>query len=135
LTFVDLAGSERTKRARTEGEARQEGNAINLSLLNLNNVIKARADRSSVVPYNSSSLTKLLADRLGGATPTLVLACASPEGEHADETISTLQTMSLARMIETRPKIARRPATISVEEAARQAEEAARHAVRPLRRP
>ncbi len=41
---------------------------INLSLFHLNHVIHALGSRAAHVPYNGSSLTKLLADRLGGST-------------------------------------------------------------------
>lgn len=76
LTFVDLAGSERTKRAGTEGKVQQEGIQINLSLFHLNHVIHALGSRAAHVPYNGSSLTKVLADRLGGAAQTRVPAAS-----------------------------------------------------------
>ena len=135
LTFVDLAGSERTKRAGTEGKAQQEGIQINLSLFHLNHVIHALGSRASHVPYNGSSLTKLLADRLGGSTQTLMLACASPAEPNALETLSTLYTVSRARTIVSKPKVARVAAErLSPEEAARQAEEARARAEEALRR-
>ncbi|EOD35142.1 hypothetical protein EMIHUDRAFT_47086, partial [Emiliania huxleyi CCMP1516] len=101
LTFVDLAGSERPKRAGTEGKVRQEGIQINLSLFHLNHVLHALGTRAAHVPYNGSSLTKVLAGRLGGAaqTLTLMLACASPAEPNAVETLSTLYTVSRARTI------------------------------------
>jgi hypothetical protein len=135
LTFVDLAGSERTKRAGTEGKAQHEGIQINLSLFHLNHVIHALGSRAAHIPYNGSSLTKLLADRLGGSTQTLMLACASPSENNALETLSTLYTVSRARTIVSKPKVARVASErLTPEEAARQAEEARLKAEETLRR-
>lgn len=135
LTFVDLAGSERTKRAGTEGKAQHEGIQINLSLFHLNHVIHALGSRAAHIPYNGSSLTKLLADRLGGSTQTLMLACASPAESNALETLSTLYTVSRARTIVSKPRVARVASErLTPEEAARQVEEARLKAEETLRR-
>ena len=60
LLFVDLAGSERTKRAGTSGQSLREGIQINLSLLCLGDVVQALSKGQDFVPYNRSSLTKIL---------------------------------------------------------------------------
>jgi len=64
INLVDLAGSEKTGQAKTSGDRLAEGNAINLSLSALGNVITALAQKSQgkkvVVPYRDSVLTRML---------------------------------------------------------------------------
>ena len=67
LNLVDLAGSEKQNQAQTEGDRLKEGNAINMSLTALGNVISALADIStgktkpgSHIPYRDSTLTRML---------------------------------------------------------------------------
>lgn len=65
INLVDLAGSEKTGQAKTSGDRLAEGNAINLSLSALGNVITALAKNSTgkqkvVVPYRDSVLTRML---------------------------------------------------------------------------
>jgi len=65
INLVDLAGSEKTSQAKTSGDRLAEGNAINLSLSALGNVITALAKNSTsatkvVVPYRDSTLTRML---------------------------------------------------------------------------
>ena len=75
LTLVDLAGSERIKRTGAMGATLAEAQKINLSLLELGNVIsalseadEARPSRASpwkaackvFVPFRNSALTRLL---------------------------------------------------------------------------
>jgi hypothetical protein len=65
INLVDLAGSEKTSQAKTSGDRLAEGNAINLSLSSLGNVITALAKNSQggakvVVPYRDSTLTRML---------------------------------------------------------------------------
>lgn len=67
LNLVDLAGSEKQDQAQTAGDRLKEGNAINMSLTALGNVISALADIStgkskagSHIPYRDSTLTRML---------------------------------------------------------------------------
>ena len=124
VTFVDLAGSERTKDAGTSGVQQKEGTKINLSLFNLGSVINALGNKDSFVPYNRSVLTKLLQDSLGGSAQTLMLACASPAAVDTWETLSTLYSVSRARLIVNKTAITTsdEPA-LSAEELAAQREE------------
>lgn len=124
VTFVDLAGSERTKDAGTSGAQQKEGTKINLSLFNLGSVINALGNKDSFVPYNRSVLTKLLQDSLGGSAQTLMLACASPAAVDTWETLSTLYSVSRARLIVNKTAIATsdEPA-LSADELAAQREE------------
>jgi len=113
LTFVDLAGSERLKRSRTSSA--EETGAINKSLFTLAKVISVLSDmalqhdsadqRQHHVPYRDSTLTKLLADALGGNALALFIACVSPALAQADETTNTLSYALRAQSIRNRPRI------------------------------
>jgi hypothetical protein len=65
INLVDLAGSEKQSQAKTSGDRLAEGNAINLSLSALGNVITALAKKSNgdskvLIPYRDSALTRML---------------------------------------------------------------------------
>jgi hypothetical protein len=67
LNIVDLAGSEKSSQAGTTGDRLDEGNAINVSLSALGNVITSlakkcmgTAPKGMVVPYRNSQLTRML---------------------------------------------------------------------------
>ncbi|KAJ2302760.1 Leucyl-tRNA synthetase, mitochondrial, partial [Coemansia sp. RSA 2706] len=93
LRFVDLAGSERLAKTKVEGNVRDEGIAINRSLLALGQVIKALANpkvAGGFVPYRNDPLTQLLRDSLDGQSQTLLLACVASDADSVDETNSTL---------------------------------------------
>ena len=114
IIFVDLAGSERIKDSKSEGLTAMEGRQINKSLFTLGKVIaclgsaqQKRGRRPEIdtshIPYRDSTLTKLLADSLGGSARTLLLSCVSPASEFTDETLSTLQFTLRASRIENAP--------------------------------
>ncbi|GIX80773.1 kinesin-like protein KIF12 [Caerostris darwini] len=108
LFLVDLAGSEKTKKTNSRGETLKEANNINKSLLVLGNCISALADprkRSSHIPYRDSTLTKLLADSLGGSGLALMIACVSPSRVNIPETLNTLRYASRAKKIKTKPMV------------------------------
>ncbi|GFU53534.1 kinesin-like protein KIF12 [Nephila pilipes] len=108
LFLVDLAGSEKTKKTNSRGETLKEANNINKSLLVLGNCISALADprkRSSHIPYRDSTLTKLLADSLGGSGLALMIACVSPSRVNIAETLNTLRYASRAKKIRTKPMV------------------------------
>ncbi|KAH8040109.1 hypothetical protein HPB51_009365 [Rhipicephalus microplus] len=108
LSLVDLAGSEKTKKTRSRGNTFVEANNINKSLLVLGNCISCLADskrRTGHIPYRDSTLTKLLADSLGGTGMALIIACVSPSASNAHETINTLRYASRAKKVKTKPMI------------------------------
>uniref|UniRef100_A0A7M4FBT9 Kinesin family member 12 n=1 Tax=Crocodylus porosus TaxID=8502 RepID=A0A7M4FBT9_CROPO len=114
LRFVDLAGSERVKDTGSVGQLAREANSINRSLLALGHCIARLAEgqrRRAHVPYRDSKLTQLLADALGGAGVTLMVACISPSSRCLPETLSTLRYASRALQVPSRPVATRvRPA-------------------------
>lgn len=85
----------------------QETLNINKGLFSLKRVIEALHNRSRLssqgvpqhllpyVPYQDSKLTMILQEALGGSARTMVLATATMDPEHADE---SLQTMRFAEM-------------------------------------
>ncbi|XP_077532007.1 kinesin-like protein KIF12 isoform X2 [Haemaphysalis longicornis] len=108
LSLVDLAGSEKTKKTRSRGNTLVEANNINKSLLVLGNCISCLADpkkRTGHIPYRDSTLTKLLADSLGGTGMALIIACVSPSASNAHETINTLRYASRAKRVKTKPMV------------------------------
>lgn len=92
LNLVDLAGSERVKDSGVTGQALKEAAQINLSLNALAAVVNALSSgKSTNIPYNDSSLTRLLADSLGGNCQTTLLAMLSPSQTFCRESNSTLK--------------------------------------------
>ncbi|GIY91111.1 kinesin-like protein KIF12 [Caerostris extrusa] len=70
------------------------------------NCISALADprkRSSHIPYRDSTLTKLLADSLGGSGLALMIACVSPSRVNIPETLNTLRYASGRRRLKRSP--------------------------------
>lgn len=103
INLVDLAGSERANSTGATGDRLKEGSAINKSLTCLGNVISALADQSNgkkvMVPYRDSTLTKLLANALGGNSKTVMIAALSPADINYEETLSTLRYADRAKQI------------------------------------
>lgn len=84
---------------------KETGN-INKSLFTLGKVISSLTDKKTNkqhIPYRDSKLTMLLMDSIGGASKTLMIACVSPSGAYADETLSTLNYASRAMNIKNKP--------------------------------
>ncbi|XP_022791929.1 kinesin-like protein KIF15 [Stylophora pistillata] len=91
IYLCDLAGSERLKKTQAEGERLSEAQHINLSLLELGNVIQALAEgKKTHVPFRNSTLTRLLQESLGGNCKTSLVVCVSPTMGDVSETKSTL---------------------------------------------
>jgi len=57
------------------------------------------------IPYRDSKLTMLLMDSLGGSSKALMIACISPSGEFADETLSTLNYGTRVMNIKNKPAV------------------------------
>jgi hypothetical protein len=75
LTLCDLAGSERIKKTLATGQQLSEAKEINLSLLELGNVIQALAESKKHIPFRNASLTRLLQESLGGNCVTSLIVC------------------------------------------------------------
>ena len=106
LNLVDLAGSERVKDAGVTGEALKEAAKINQSLMALSGVVNALTKGGKgIIPYNESSLTRLLKDSLGGNCRTAMIACVAPIESVAEDTRTTLHFASRAKTIQNHAKV------------------------------
>jgi kinesin family protein 1 len=116
VNLVDLAGSERQGDTKSEGKTLKEGANINASLTALGQVISSLVqkqndpvkNKSMVIPYRNSTLTKLLANSLGGNSKTIMIGAISPahdayEGNifysNNQDTLSTLRFLDRAKGI------------------------------------
>ena len=90
LNLVDLAGSERRKAVGDKGaDTAREGDAINKSLLTLQNVVMALGQKGAVPSFRSSKLTHFLKDSIGGNCKTTLCACAWGDPGKVSETLAT----------------------------------------------
>ena len=78
---------------------------LNCILLNRFQTLKGLVERSPHIPYRESKLTRLLQDSLGGSTKTVIISTISPASTCHEETLSTLDYASRAKMIKNKPQI------------------------------
>ncbi|KAI1470512.1 P-loop containing nucleoside triphosphate hydrolase protein [Daldinia caldariorum] len=97
LNLIDLAGFERTEQAQTAGTAFKEGNDINLSLMELRNVLTSLA-KNEPPTYRNNTLTTALQPFLGKDYTTLMLIMISPLKENWQATKQTLEFAKIARV-------------------------------------
>lgn len=93
INLVDLAGSERLSKSGAGRNATllKETQAINKSLSTLGNVMTALMEKGrGHVPFRNSKLTYLLQKSLQDKSKVLMIACLSPQPEHANETKCTM---------------------------------------------
>lgn len=57
------------------------------------------------MPYRDSKLTMLLMDSLGGTAKAIMIACVTPAGTYAEETLSTLNYAARTMNIKNRPVV------------------------------
>lgn len=100
LHLIDLAGSERVGKSGATGDRLKEAQAINKSLSALGDVIQARMEKRSHVPFRNSTLTQLLSDSLSGDSKTLMFVNLSPVISNAEETFCSLNFASRVRNVE-----------------------------------
>ena len=104
VTLVDLAGSERMN---DNPEAQQrEGIGINASLSALNRLLDAVIRQQAHVPFNDSTLTKMLRPFLDPRKPaarTVLFFHVSPEWQNAHDTRSTLKFAARCKTIKQQP--------------------------------
>jgi centromeric protein E len=105
LNLVDLAGSESVKHTGAEGQKAKEGGKINQSLLSLSRVISALAENKQHVGFRDSKLTRLLQPSLAGNAKMSIICCITPADRYLDETRSTLQFASRAKLVKTNAKV------------------------------
>ncbi|CAB3402927.1 unnamed protein product [Caenorhabditis bovis] len=93
FSLIDLAGNERGHDTREcDRETRQEGAAINTSLLALKECIRAMARNSSHVPFRQSKLTLVLRDSfIGENARTVMISMISPGVSSSEHSLNTLR--------------------------------------------
>lgn len=102
LSLCDLAGSESVRHTGASGLQKKEGGMINMSLLTLSKVLTSLGQKQSGhVGYRDSKLTRILKNSLSGNSRMAVICCISPSSRYVDETRSTLQFASRAKLVKT----------------------------------
>lgn len=101
LNLVDLAGSESVRHTGATGQRAKEGGKINQSLLSLSRVIHALSQPGTHVSFRDSKLTRLLQPSLSGNAKMAVVCCVTPSEKYIEETRSTLQFASRAKLVKT----------------------------------
>jgi len=96
LTLIDCAGSERRHDSMYHSSERQkESSEINASLYSLKECIRARANDITVVPFRSSSLTRILKESfVRDGARLCVIACVAPNATDTNHTMETLKTVA-----------------------------------------
>lgn len=101
LNLVDLAGSESVRHTGATGQRAKEGGKINQSLLSLSRVIHALSQPGQHVSFRDSKLTRLLQSSLSGNAKMSIVCCITPAEKYLEETRSTLQFASRAKLVKT----------------------------------
>lgn len=91
LFFVDLAGSENVNHSKVSGKAMKEAQAINKSLSELANTIRALNEKNKVVSYRNSKLTLLLCNALGGNSITSFIVTIRQEEKFWQDSYRSLE--------------------------------------------
>mmetsp|Transcript_59860 Transcript_59860/g.147054 ORF Transcript_59860/g.147054 Transcript_59860/m.147054 type:complete len:2082 (-) Transcript_59860:233-6478(-) len=106
LNLVDLAGSESVRHTGATGARQKEGGLINQSLLTLSRVIVALGNPDQQhVNFRDSKLTRILQPSLSGNARMAVICCATPSELYLEETRSTLQFASRAKLVKTNAQV------------------------------
>eukprot|EP00536_Pseudo-nitzschia_multiseries_P008863 jgi/Psemu1/297078/fgenesh1_pm.234_\ len=106
LNLVDLAGSESVRHTGATGDRQKEGGLINQSLLTLSRVIVALgAPNQTHINFRDSKLTRILQPSLSGNARMAVICCATPSELYLEETRSTLQFASRAKLVKTNAQV------------------------------
>jgi centromeric protein E len=103
LNLVDLAGSESVRHTGATGQRAKEGGKINQSLLTLSRVIHALGQKGvGHINYRDSNLTRILQPSLSGNAKMAIICCVTSAERYLEETRSTLQFASRAKLVRTR---------------------------------
>lgn len=99
---MNQTGSESVRHTGATGNRAKEGGKINQSLLTLSRVIHALGQEGNVHKgFRDSKLTRILQPSLSGNARMAVVCCITPADKYLEETRSTLQFASRAKMVKT----------------------------------
>lgn len=104
LGFVNLAGLD-TKMNNTEGTLEEEAPTIDLSHLDLENVICSLETERPHVPYSDSKITLLLRQSLGGNAKTVFITNMCMRRDCFNETYHSLKYAFKVKKIKNQPQI------------------------------
>lgn len=105
LNLIDLAGSESVRHTGASGQRAKEGGKINQSLLSLSRVMQALSQPGAHVSFRDSKLTYLLKPSLSGNAKMSIICCITPSDRYIEETRSTLQFASRAKLVTTHAEV------------------------------
>jgi len=105
LNLVDLAGSESVRHTGATGDRQKEGGIINKSLLFLSLVIESLGQKAIHVNFRDSKLTRILQPSLSGNARIAIICCVTPSELYLEETRSTLQFASRAKLVKTKAQV------------------------------
>ncbi|KAL3508416.1 hypothetical protein ACH5RR_027817 [Cinchona calisaya] len=110
ISLIDLAGYEKTVLDDAGKQCLREGKFVKKSTSQLGYLVNALVERSNsrtfeVPPYQSSCLTHLLRESLGGNAKLFVICSISPDKKCSGETVSTLRFGQRVKSIHNEPVI------------------------------
>ncbi|KAK9268639.1 hypothetical protein L1049_000396 [Liquidambar formosana] len=110
ISLVDLAGMERNNVDDAGRQCVREGKNVKKSLSQLGYLVNilakgTQSGNTEDIPYNSSCLTHLLRESLGGNAKLTVICAISPDNKSNGETLSTLRFGQRAKSIRNEPVI------------------------------
>ncbi|GAB2232119.1 hypothetical protein Drorol1_Dr00011142 [Drosera rotundifolia] len=97
LSLVDLARSDGLAEEINGGEHVTDLLHVAQSLSTLGDVLSSLTSKKDVIPYESSSLTNVLADSIGGNAKTLMIVTIRPDVSSLYETLSSLNFSARSR--------------------------------------
>ncbi|KAF9616283.1 hypothetical protein IFM89_029059 [Coptis chinensis] len=110
INLVDVAGSERTKLDDAGRHCIKEARKLKRSIARLGHLVHilsegAQLERSQSISYESSCLTHLLKESLGGNAKLTVICAISPDEKCKAETLSTLRFGVKAKSLKNEPVV------------------------------
>jgi len=96
MLFIGAIANNKAAKKKLTPQMLREGREINMSLMALNNVIRAQVEKQERIPYRESTLTMVLRRYLTAPkSENIMIACLSPSVQHAGKTIKTLHYAGL----------------------------------------
>ncbi|KAL1833563.1 hypothetical protein ACET3Z_003214 [Daucus carota] len=97
ISLADLASSSSLNLQDDDGEQAKDLLHVMKSLSALGDVMTCLTSEKDLVPYEKSTLTKVLADSIGGSSKTLMIVNVCPNKSNLTETLASLNFAARAR--------------------------------------